>query len=194
MAKIHAPNTGYGGTRHGVAFTRGVGETDDEQAIAYFRARGYGIDGPAPQRDAAEPADPRKVGFLGSGIDPQGTTLRDAAVDPRPGDFLPPSNAGEANPHGPEVVSPEIHGSQGMRPVKPGEVHVDDTDAQEAAETEHAEAAADGTPITDGQVDRPVKSASKADWVEYAVAQGMDRAEAEKATKANLVERYDQED
>lgn len=49
-----------------------------------------------------------------------GTRLRDAAVDPAPGDFLPPTNAGEpgelGNPHGPTVVSPEIHGSAGIRP------------------------------------------------------------------------------
>jgi hypothetical protein len=31
--------------------------------------------------------------------------IRDAAVDPRPEDFLPPTNAGQANPHGPEVVA-----------------------------------------------------------------------------------------
>ena len=41
-----------------------------------------------------------------------GTPLRDAAVDPRPSDFLAPTNAGKpgpaGNPHGPNVVSPEI--------------------------------------------------------------------------------------
>lgn len=38
-----------------------------------------------------------------------GTPLRDAAVDPRPGDFGIPTNAGlpgePGNPHGPNVVS-----------------------------------------------------------------------------------------
>jgi hypothetical protein len=34
-----------------------------------------------------------------------GTPIRDAAVDPRPGDYLAPVNAGKANPHGPAVVS-----------------------------------------------------------------------------------------
>ncbi len=48
--------------------------------------------------------DPRTV------VDEQiGTRLRDAAVDPRPGDFGAPTNAGEpgelGNPHGPTVVS-----------------------------------------------------------------------------------------
>lgn len=72
-----------------------------------------------------------------------GTQLRDAAVDPKPSDFLVPTNAGAAgalgNPHGPTVVSPEIHGSQGVRPVAPGPVS-DDPDVQEAAETDHLEA------------------------------------------------------
>lgn len=40
---------------------------------------------------------------------------------------------------------------------------------------------------TDGP---PAKSANKADWVEYAVSQGADRDEAEKATKDDLVAQY----
>ncbi|WP_313816352.1 hypothetical protein [Citricoccus sp.] len=81
-------------------------------------------------------ADPRAY------VDPilHGTPLRDAAVDPRPTDFLPPTNAGlegeVGNPHGPNVISPEIHGSQGVRPVRPGDVS-DDPAIQSAAETEH---------------------------------------------------------
>lgn len=39
-----------------------------------------------------------------------GTPLRDAAVDPRPGDASVPTNAGQpgelGNPHGPHVVAP----------------------------------------------------------------------------------------
>lgn len=37
-----------------------------------------------------------------------GTPLHDAAVDPRPGDFLPPINAGLEDPHGPLVRSIEV--------------------------------------------------------------------------------------
>lgn len=70
-----------------------------------------------------------------------GTRLRDAAVDPRPGDFLPPVNAGlegeEGNPHGPNVYSPEIHASQGIRPVLDGPVS-DDPSEQSTAESAHA--------------------------------------------------------
>lgn len=36
-----------------------------------------------------------------------GTPLRDAAVDPRPGDASVPTNAGLADPHSPLVVAPE---------------------------------------------------------------------------------------
>lgn len=34
-----------------------------------------------------------------------GSKMRDAAVDPLPGDYLPPTNAGEVDPHGPDCVS-----------------------------------------------------------------------------------------
>lgn len=97
-----------------------------------------------------------------------GTPLRDAAVDPRDTDFLAPINAGKADPHGPDVVSPEIHASQGVRPVKPGEVHVDDPSAQEAAETAHAVKVQNADPAGE----RPSGNASKADWAEYALANG----------------------
>lgn len=52
-----------------------------------------------------------------------GTPLRDAAVDPRPEDYLAPTNAGEpgplGDPHGPHVVAPEIPGSIHHRPAAP---------------------------------------------------------------------------
>lgn len=71
-----------------------------------------------------------------------GTKLRDAAVDPRPDDYLPPTNAGQANPHGPLVVAPEIHGS-GPAPLTPGVV-------TEERETKAAELSlVDGKPAGD---------------------------------------------
>ena len=64
-------------------------------------------------------ADPRTVGHV-----QDGTKLRDAAVDPKPGDYLPPTNAGLAgeagNPHGPNVIAPEIHGTEGVHTIRPG--------------------------------------------------------------------------
>lgn len=81
-------------------------------------------------------ADPRDY----TGPIVTGTPLRDAAVDPLPGDFLAPTNAGAAgelgNPHGPSVVSPEIHASEGARPIRPGVVS-DDPATQDTDETAH---------------------------------------------------------
>jgi hypothetical protein len=113
--------------------------------MGYFRRKGYGI-GEKPAKDAGRPADKLEPTLDGKPVDardyatsqPFGSELRDAAVDPRPGDFLPPTNAGKANPHGPSVVAPGIH-AVGPAPLRPGEVHVDDTDKQAAEETALAE-------------------------------------------------------
>lgn len=180
MADVTAPVADFTGEVVGVSFKDGKGSTTDPKALAYFRRHGYGVDSPTP-----ESPDPRKVGFLGSGIEQVGTHLRDAAVDPRPSDYLPPTNAGEANPHGPEVVSPEIHGSEGVRPIRGGPVPTEPA-VQEAAETSHAAEVTEVEPSTE----RPAKSASKAEWVAYAVSQGDDPDEAEAASKAALIERH----
>lgn len=81
-------------------------------------------------------ADPREY------VNPTvvGTPLRDGAVDPREGDFLGPINAGLAgeagNPHGPNVVNPQIHASDGIRPVRPGVVS-SDAATQDTDEKQH---------------------------------------------------------
>jgi len=80
--------------------------------------------------DEATVPDPRQVESTRVG-----TATRDAAVDPQPGDFLAPTNAGEANPHGPDVVAPGIHALE-SKAVLPGDVS--DTGRQEARETELA--------------------------------------------------------
>lgn len=61
----------------------------------------------------------------------------------------------------------------------PDEVPAEDPDGGDPKDP------ADGPPP-----DRPAKSASKADWVTYAVAQGVDPAEADAATRDALVERF----
>ena len=80
-------------------------------------------------------ADPREVTPV-----KHGTGLRDGAVTPLEGDFLPPTNAGKpgekGNPHGPHVVAPGIHASQHVRPVRPGPVSPDAA-TQSREETEH---------------------------------------------------------
>lgn len=155
--KINHPVEGYSGkTSVGpftLVFEDGTAEVDElnDGAKAYLKGRGYGFGshkGKEPTTEQPEPADPREVS-----TEKIGDPVRDAAVDPREGDFLAPTNAGDANPHGPKVISPEIHASQGVRPVKAGEVHVDDPAKQDEAEKAHAAAAADGTPVvlTDGE-------------------------------------------
>ncbi|GAW55508.1 hypothetical protein, partial [Nocardioides sp. PD653] len=77
-----------------------------------------------------------------------GTPLRDAAVDPQEGDFLPPVNAG--NTEGLPIVAPGIH-AVGTGPIVPGpvgrfekdedgtKVVIPDTDVQQERETTAAE-------------------------------------------------------
>lgn len=94
-----------------------------------------------------EPPDPREVTERKIG-----TPLRDAAVEPTTADFLAPTNAGEGNPHGSQVVSPGLHaGATG--PIAPGDVP-DDTGEQEAKETALASAV-----FVDGQ-DVPTATAA----------------------------------
>lgn len=136
---ITSPAPGFAGTVAGVQFKNGQGAVDrsDVNALAYFRRHGYGLDGEVGT--AAEPPDPREVGEGGSGVEVVGTRLRDAAVDPKPGDFLAPTNAGQANPHGPTVVAPGVHATP-PTPIVPGPVS-SSARAEEAAETEAAKAA-----------------------------------------------------
>ena len=43
MAKIVAPNKNYNGISYNVKFSNGVGETDDPQAIEWFKEKGYKV-------------------------------------------------------------------------------------------------------------------------------------------------------
>lgn len=55
------------------------------------------------------------------------------------------------------------------------------------------EGADQGAPVENHSPDNdgpPAKSANKGDWVEYAVAQGADRDEAEASTKDDLIATY----
>lgn len=128
MATVRTPVDGWSGAGPGgVIFTNGKAQTDDPRLIRYFRKAGYTV------TDTNEPADPRDVTEVRLG-----TPLRDAAVDPRAGDFLPPTNAGDANPHGPECVSPGLHAVP-PAPIAPGVVP-DEAKAQETKETDLASA------------------------------------------------------
>lgn len=140
--KIKSPAAGYTGKdQYGetvLNFVDGVADFDGDLPDGvrqYLVGRGYGIGSQSPtQPEPVEMADPRDVD-----TEVVGTRLRDAAVDPKPEDFLAPTNAGEGNPHGPEVVSPEIHAS-GPAGILPGNVFVEDPEKQEKRETEFAKA------------------------------------------------------
>lgn len=186
--KVSAPaGESVNGLVAGVEFTKGVAQVDrhDAAAMSYFRRHGYLIDGetrtapdaPVDARDASVPAQ-------------VGSPLRDAAVNPRPGDFLPPTNAGQADPHGPDVVSPGLHGVEGVRPVTPG--YVPPADPQEDKETAAAVQATSGEPVAPVvAIPRPARSAPVGVWREYAAAQpGADPAAVAGMTKATLVDRF----
>jgi len=193
---IHSPEQGYTGPGPaGLHFENGRAETDSDMVVRYARKAGYGIDEEASAEEAPEQPDARDF----AEAEQVGTRLRDAAVDPRPEDFLPPTNAGEADPHGPLVVAPGIHASE-TGPIHPGDVHVDEPELQEAQETALAEAVfVQGEDVTEAtraaagevEVERPVQSAAKGDWVDYAVTVGeVSREDAEAMTKAQLIDTY----
>lgn len=47
--RIQTPVEGFTGEVVGVHFVDGFGETEDENAIAYFIRQGFGLDGSAPE-------------------------------------------------------------------------------------------------------------------------------------------------
>jgi hypothetical protein len=198
VTTIHSPVEGFTGDGPGgLKFEDGRAETDNERLVAYCRKAGYGIDGTDPEPpEPVEPADPRE-----HGTDHLGTRLRDAAVDPEPDDYLPPTNAGQDNPHGPRVVAPGIHAAP-PAPIHPGPVPGEPEEQAEqetalAAEVlttgadvrEATQAAAEDNPQPDKP---PARSASKATWLDYAVTRGMSREDAEAATRDELANRYSQ--
>lgn len=177
MARIEAP-VKMGGEVVGVGglvFTDGVAETSDPAIIAYCTGAGYTVDGAVTPQVVEPVVDSRTV----TPSVALGTPLRDAALEPRDGDFLVPTSAGQVDPHGPLAVSPEIHASQGVAPVVPGPV------SGEADVQDDAEAAAVALAQTGGLVP-PAGNAATAEWRTYAVARGMPEAEAAGHTRDEL--------
>jgi hypothetical protein len=172
MARITTPVPGYSGPGPaGVMFQDGVGHSDNQAVIDYCRSAGYGIDGEPPERDTPQVPDPREV----TGPVQLGAPARDAAVDPRESDFRPPVNAGEANPHGPQVYAPGLPGG-GHQPTAPA-----------------AEPAPSANEDGQNSLGRPPQSEPVAVWREYAASQAKDSdeaAEVEKMTKAELIRKY----
>jgi hypothetical protein len=142
--KVHAPVEDYEGDGPGVDddgkpvhFENGVATVASSEtgALAWYEANGYGVG----SKKASDPVEhPVDVLSTDAEVNSQvGTPLRDAAVDPQPEDYLAPINAGKADPHGPEVISPGIHATQGIRAVRPGRVPQRSAQ-QDAAEKEAA--------------------------------------------------------
>lgn len=201
-------------------FKDGVADFDGELPVgieAYLKANGYGIDGDAtpPEAEAGVTVDSRTVG-----VEQVGSPLRDAAVDPQPGDFLPPVNAGEGDPHGPTVASPGVH-AEGERVVAAGPVSTD-PDVQTANEQRLAEkllvegeavvpvepgdfldeggllalsdpaSAAEGEKTAEAarEGDEPRGNARLADWQAYARSQGATDADLDGASRDDLRAKY----
>jgi hypothetical protein len=169
---ITAPEPHFSGEVAGVVFSKGKATLDSSSenaaaALAYFRRRGYGVDGSEPTAGPAEPfepADPRDLATVAGG------SLRDGAVEPRATDAGLPTNAGVANPHGPQVVSPEA-------PTPPGEELSTEASAIEGEKP----------------AGRPARGASKAEWQAYARSQAQDsdeQAAIDGMTKEELVAKY----
>lgn len=53
--RIQTPVECFTGEVVGVGFVDGFGETEDENAIAYFTRQGFGMDGSAPEGTEPEP-------------------------------------------------------------------------------------------------------------------------------------------
>ena len=53
--RIQTPVAGFTGEVVGVHFVDGFGETEDENAIAYFIRQGFGLDGSVPEGAEPEP-------------------------------------------------------------------------------------------------------------------------------------------
>lgn len=200
--KISTPVAGFTGRTYlgplTLDFHDGHAELDGDLpdgARDYLLASGYGIDGPAaePAATVEEPADPRDVG-----LEQVGSPLRDAAVDPAPEDFLAPTNAGQANPHGSTVVSPGIHALDSL-PVAPGPVP-DDAGEQDAKETSLASAVlveqqdvGDATKAAAGETsseEQPKGNASRDDWATYALAHGASDDDIADLSRDQLREQY----
>lgn len=153
---VSAPVADYSGVVAGVSFTDGKGEVEagNRGALDYFRRNGYGLGGddPTPAEPEA-PVDSRDLpGIVAQPPSNDAAVVTDAG-GPDSDAFLPPANAGEADPHGPEVVSPGLH-AVGPNPLVPGEVSPD------AAKQEKKETAAAVEALVRGE--RPSEQAAAA--------------------------------
>ena len=216
---ITAPQTDYSGFSAGVTFRDGKGYLADDNpgALAYFEANGYTVaKGGSPPDQVPLSVDPAPAPARPS----RDAAVEREAAGPLSDAFLPPTNVGPGNdPHGPMVVSPGLHAVP-PAPIVPGPVQSDPAAQEEAETTvaqavlvegqlvpdavataeapagplalSDASSAGEGPDaavrVDDGEA--PARSAPKAEWVDFAVSQGLGRDAADSATKAELMERY----
>lgn len=162
--KVTAPVSDYSGTVGPVQFQDGAAEFDPKEhpgVLSYFLGAGYNVAGyetnpeppglyaPRPKPTAPAPGTPDNPTGVVGGVPPRDAAVVPDADGPWSDAFLPPTNAGKADPHGPDVVSPGLHAVP-PAPIRPGEVFVDDLPRQEAEETRLAsEVLSEGKLVTD---------------------------------------------
>ena len=62
MAKIYAPNKQYDGISASVAFTRGVGESENPALLDWFKSHGYTVEEPQEEKKQDPPTkEPGKL-------------------------------------------------------------------------------------------------------------------------------------
>jgi hypothetical protein len=88
MAKISAPNEHYTGFSAGVAFVDGVGHTQDEHRIDWFKEHGYAVIAEAEDAIPFEKmtVDELKAYAEGKGINLENTTKKDEIIGKIRGD------------------------------------------------------------------------------------------------------------
>lgn len=83
-----------------------------------------------------------------------------------------------------------LHPDKGYSGPGPGGIEFEDGRAETDDPRVVAYCRNAGYLIDREDADRPAKSATKREWVDHAVASGMDREEAEATTKDALIERW----
>lgn len=93
MAKICSPNKSYTGISASVAFSKGIGETEDKHLIEWFKAHGYTVEEVKETEQTEEPdnsgeksidemtVDELKAYAEGKGIDLTGLTKKDDVLN-----------------------------------------------------------------------------------------------------------------
>lgn len=184
---IHSPNPDYTGISGSVKFRNGKGVTDDRSLLPWLRRHGYRVTkGGEPLKVEHTSVKPGE--FTRAPASRDAAVLGAAAAGPLSDAENAPIGAGLGkDPHGEEVFSAGIHGDERNKPVVEGAVS-DSDQVQTAKEQADALDAIDAPPID--ALPRPSKTAKKADWVAFAVVNGMTEDEASGLKRDEIVARF----